>query len=134
MAILGLDLGEKRIGVAVNLTEKFVQAKEIIEYNNFDEVIDDLKQTIINYQIEKIVVGLPRSFSGEENQQSKKIRKMANLIAVKLNKKIIFVNEILSTKIAAQNLSKKNQRNKLDSESAKIILETYLENKNQYNE
>lgn len=134
MAILGLDLGEKRIGVAVNLTENFVQAKEIIEYNNFDEVIDDLKQTIINYQIEKIVVGLPRSFSGEENQQSKKIREMADLIASRLNKKIIFVNEILSTKIAAQNLSKKNQRNKLDSESAKIILETYLENKNQYNE
>jgi len=134
MAILGLDLGEKRIGVAVNLTENFVQAKEIIEYNNFDEVIDNLKQIIINYQIEKIVVGLPKSFSGEENQQSKKIREMADLIASRLNKKIIFVNEILSTKIAAQNLSKKNQRNKLDSESAKIILETYLENKNQYNE
>ncbi len=134
MRILGLDYGDARVGVAItdalNIT---VQGLETIQRNQSDKnVLKRLDEIIVQYEIEKIVVGLPLNLKGEKTQRTEITEKFIHKLKCKYNKiKIETMDERLTT-IEAQktmnflNVDKKNKRNIVDTIAAVYILQAYL--------
>ena len=134
MRILGLDYGDARVGVAItdalNIT---VQGLETIQRNQSDKnVLKRLDEIIVQYEIEKIVVGLPLNLKGEKTQRTEITEKFIHKLKCKYNKlKIDTMDERLTT-IEAQktmnflNVDKKNKRNIVDTIAAVYILQAYL--------
>ncbi|MDP2917942.1 MAG: Holliday junction resolvase RuvX [bacterium] len=125
MPILSLDYGEKRVGVAVSDPENRVAFKrETIAYRSQEELIKKLERICREEKIEKIVIGLPISLSGKDSDQTKTVRDFAKYVKIKLNKDVVLEDERLTSKEAARNGVKD-----LDSESARLILQSYLDKK-----
>ncbi|KJV57544.1 hypothetical protein OCHUTO_0054 [Orientia chuto str. Dubai] len=141
--ILGIDFGEKKIGVAISNVEHTVAMPlETIfvtqQQNNFDK-IQELANT---NNIGAIVIGLPFKLNGIATPQTHKVEIFANKLADKLLLPIFLYDERLTSK-AANNLLKiqnikRKIRNALDDRvAASIILEGVLKrmqnSKNQFN-
>ena len=121
MRFLGIDYGEKRIGLAISDED----GKIAFPYGvvgSFSKIISLAKKEKIN----KIIIGLPISFSGQESAQALKIRRFAEALQKKVKLPIEFENEVLTTKIASYG----SKRDKIDASSAAIILQSYLDKNN----
>jgi len=127
--ILGLDLGLRRIGVALS-DGRVVASQETIVSENRDEAIQKILKICREENIEKIVLGLSQSAENED---------MVRSFALELNKNIDmpieFVDETLTSKeaeriLAARNIDPRseNYKQEIDRISAKLILEQYLNN------
>lgn len=132
MNILGLDVGEKRIGMALaNVIARLPSPHGVIANN--DDSVDTIKKIIAENDVKHLVIGLPRNQSGQETAQSKYARDFA----LKLNEielPITFSDESLSSKRAEE--LQKNSKNRsvnqpIDDLAACFILEEFfLEEKN----
>ncbi len=129
MNILSLDLGMRRIGVALS-DGKTVASQETITYWSRDEAIGKISKIAREEMIEKIVLGLPKSQSGESED-------VVRSFALELNKIIAipieFVDETLTSKEAERilkdlkiNIRSEKYKQEIDRISAKLILEQYL--------
>ena len=128
---LGLDVGEKRIGVAIgdNITKI---ASPITVIANDSETIANIQKLISQYKVEKIIVGLPRNSSGIETAQSQFVRDFTKQLEF-LDIPIIFQDESLTSVEAEKRLNlygKKYRKGDIDNESAVIILTDFLESNN----
>lgn len=123
MSILGLDLGEKRVGVAISRSGIIAEPYQLMEYDN--NFLQELKKICRKEGVDKIIIGLPRSLSGDVNSQEKKIRAIAEEIKDELEIGIDLIDESYSTKIAQSRFGPRVD----DKEAAVVILEGYL-NKN----
>ena len=127
--LIGLDLGLRRIGVALSDGET-VASQDTIKYWNRDEAIQAILKICREEQAEKIILGLPKSLSGESED-------MVRSFALELNKMIPlpieFVDETLTSKEAERILAdlkidirSEKYKQEIDRISAKLILEQYL--------
>jgi putative Holliday junction resolvase len=129
--ILGLDIGLKRIGVAVS--DPFgVTATPLDFILNDEKVFEKINGLIKNYKISKIVIGLPLTLKGEEGEQVRYTKEFAENLKNHIPQgiEIIFVDERFTSSLAEKTLSqakKKNKKEKIDSLSAVFILQTYLD-------
>ncbi|PIU01463.1 Holliday junction resolvase RuvX [bacterium (Candidatus Torokbacteria) CG09_land_8_20_14_0_10_42_11] len=125
MPILSLDYGEKRVGVAVSDPENRVALKrETIVYHNQEKLMQALGRICREEKIERIVIGLPVSLSGKDSRQTKTVRDFAEYVKMKLNQDVVLEDERLTSKEAEN-----SGASDLDSESARLILQTYLDKK-----
>lgn len=129
MTILALDIGEKRIGIAVS--ESGVIAQELTTIENNDRVIPFLIDLIKQRKVAKIVVGLPYFKSGDITLQAKKIKGFVVELVEKYSIPIAYEDEILTSREAErllheQGLGSEQIKARVDQMSAKIILEQYL--------
>jgi putative holliday junction resolvase len=125
--ILGLDIGEKRVGAArVNMQAKLPQA--LMTLDNDLSLIDNLRTLINEYQIDLIVVGLPRNLSGVETAQSRYVRDFCDKSLRQLNLPLVLFDETLSSVTAETQLQERNKYNKadVDAAAASVILEDYV--------
>ncbi len=131
MRILGLDVGEKRIGVArADSDTRIAIPVGYVEVNGseWQEItrIANLNSTTF------FVVGLPRSNEGSETQQSLFVRNFAKVLVEKIpGAKIRFQDESLTSVVAEERLQKSGrayQKGDIDAEAAAIILQDFLEN------
>lgn len=118
-----IDVGLKRIGVALCLHEKIVTPKEAILRKNRNQAAHDVNAFLKEWEIDKLIVGFPSSSEDMQNR----IKHFVNLL--ELNIPYEFQEENLSS-IEAEELIKgeiKHKRDgRIDSIAAKIILERYL--------
>ena len=124
--LLGLDVGEKNIGVArVNLIAKIPEPLAVLTNNSSFSA--NLGKVVQEYSIDSIVVGLPRSLSGEETKQSKYVR---DFVGKNLSQyQFVWQDETLSTvnaQLRMKQMGFENQPAMLDSVAACIILEDYI--------
>lgn len=133
LRILGLDFGEKRIGVAVSdelgMTAQGVST--IIRKNN-KQVMEELKQVINRYQVEQIVIGYPLRLDGSEGIQCDKINHFGRYLETAFGLRVILWDETLSTKEAEGILREsgvhwKKQRAVVDKLASTLILQGYLD-------
>ncbi|MGM0688625.1 MAG: Holliday junction resolvase RuvX [Bacillota bacterium] len=132
MRILGLDPGEKRIGVAV--TDPLgitAQGIEIIEYASPDKALDKIKSICLEYGVEKIVVGLPLHMSGEKGTAGEKAEEFAEDLRRKLNIPVAMIDERLTSSrvektLLEGGLRRRKRREVRDKLAAVLILEQYL--------
>ena len=76
--VLALDVGSKRIGVAVSDPLGITaQGLETIQRQNKRRDLETLRRLLSDYQVKEVVVGLPLRLSGAEGTQSEKMRRFA---------------------------------------------------------
>lgn len=127
MKYIGIDYGEKRIGVAVSdESEKFAFAFDVIE-NKSPKVFKFFKNLIAERGVGAIVLGLPLGFSMQETESTKKARNFGEFLKKELNIEVIFQNEVLST--AEVEKSGSAREGMVDASSAALILQSFLDNK-----
>lgn len=120
MIYLGIDYGEKRIGLAKgdSLLKIATPLKTIL---NEPGILNELAHIVNTEAIEKIIVGVPISFSGGYNDFAEKIIAFAEDVEARTAVTVETINEIFSSEIAGQNSEK------VDESSAALILQTYLD-------
>lgn len=141
MKILGLDVGDKSIGVAVS-DPLFITAqgrKTIFRESNKKD-IDELINIIVNDDIGKIVVGLPKNMNNTlgpqvaktKNFMKKVIKKIKYTNRIDWPVEIIYFDERLSSKSAERvliqgDVSRKGRKKVIDKLAAVFILQNYLD-------
>jgi len=121
MSILAIDFGERYIGLAVNVPGSRL-ALGLKTLKNDKEIDHHLFLICEEREVERIIIGLPKSLSGNDSKQTKDVRKFAEYVKMKLGLKVVLEDERLTTK-QAEKLKIKN----LHQESARLILQTYLD-------
>ena len=131
--ILGLDVGDKRIGVAISdelgLTAQPVMTLERQSLEKDCATLDDL---IKKYEISKIVVGIPRSLSMKITPQTQKVLDLVEIFKKKWPLPIEEWDEWYSTKSARAvlieaDMSRKKRKQVIDKLAAILILQGYLD-------
>ena len=130
---LGLDVGDRTIGVAVS--DPFgwtAQGVTTIKRKNLPEDLKQLKKIADEYQATEMVVGIPRNMNGTYGPQSEKVKTFINQIREAMKVEIIEWDERLSTKMAERSLiegdMRRNKRKKvIDTVAAVCILQGYLD-------
>ena len=127
MKYLGIDYGDKHIGIAISDEDgKFAFPKVVLD-NDLKKVINFIEKTIKDEKIGGIVLGLPLNFSMGETLQTKKAKNFGEILKTNLNCEVIFQNEILSTKEIQK--SGASTKKMIDASSAALILQSFLDNK-----
>ena len=135
MRLLGLDFGEKRIGVAVSDPLGFTaQAVAVIGRKNLAEDIKEIKKLLDKYEATEIVIGLPRTLKGEIGEEAKKVLEFAQVLEKDLKLSVITWDERLTTAAAEKvlieaDLSRQKRKKVIDKLAAVYILQSYLDHK-----
>ena len=133
--IMGLDIGDKTIGVAVSdLMGLTAQGVTTIKRVGKKKDIEAVKQIIAEKQVNKIVSGLPKNMNGTVGPQGEKVQKFCELLKEETNLPIEFWDERLSTVAAERsliegNVRRENRKKVIDMLAAVIILQGYLDSK-----
>jgi len=129
MRILGIDVGDKNIGVAVSDKDGKISAPlEVIK--NDDEVAKKLKEVTQEYKIGKIVVGVPYTLRGEIGSQAEKVFDFVESVVKELGIEVDYFDERYTTKVLHGSSGKKYRSGRIkeiDKFSAGLILDSYLE-------
>lgn len=133
MRILGLDVGEKTIGVAVSdpLGWTAQGIKTIIRKSKKSD-LDELNRICIEYSVESLVVGLPKNMNGTIGPQGEKIRSYCVFLEENLKLPIKLWDERLTTVAAHRamleaDLSRAKRKKIVDKMAATYILQGYLD-------
>lgn len=126
---MGLDIGQKRVGVAMSDESKTI-AQPLKTINLSD--LFQLEEIIKSFQVEEIIFGLPKNMNGSLGPQADKITILAEKIAASLNIPVKPWDERLTTVMAEKALIEGRMRREKrkglrDSLAAAIILQGYLD-------
>ena len=128
--ILGIDWGARRTGVAISdESREFVFTRPAIIAGREINVAKQIADLAISEHVVGIVIGLPLRMDGTESDTTSMVRDVAGRIANYTDLPICFIDETLTSATAADEKGlhdKKLVKEKLDSESAKIILENAI--------
>ncbi|MDA1338179.1 MAG: Holliday junction resolvase RuvX [bacterium] len=127
MFFLGIDFGEKNIGVAY-ANNDITYPLEVI--SNDKSTFDKIQLMVDLYDVEMIVVGI--ASATEDSNISKKAQKFGNALSQFIGIKVVFYDENYSSKDAkniASELGYKKDR-KIDDVAAAVLLQNYLDDKN----
>ncbi len=131
MRLMGLDLGERRIGVAVSDPSRVLaRGIEVIECRSLEKNLEAIARLAEEYEVEAIVVGFPRRLNGTAGEEAKKAEAFAAQIEAHLGLAAILWDERLSTVRAARALAeggKRKRRLGIDAVAAVVILQDYLD-------
>ena len=141
MRILALDVGEKRIGIAItDALGVTAQPLKTVEEASEPKAIAAIDQTVDEYSVERIVVGLPLNMNGTESAQTQAVQRFIEKLEKRFRRraKIIPWDERLSTvgaerSLLEADLSRRKRRKVVDKMSAVFILQGYLESQSQEN-
>ncbi|MEQ3352809.1 Holliday junction resolvase RuvX [Aedoeadaptatus acetigenes] len=131
--LLGLDIGNKTIGVSVSdplgITAQGVTT--IIRASKAEDAAA-LKSLIDKYDVEKLIVGLPKNMNNTLGFQAKRTMNYADYLKEALGMEIIYVDERLTTSSAEAVLMqggvrRENRKKHVDKLAAVLILQTYLD-------
>ena len=131
--VLGIDFGTRRIGLALSDPTGMVASPlPFLENTGVKQVVSKLKEMVESQGIETVVVGLPRNMDGTYGPSAEKVRDFVAQIQPAISAKIITQDERLTTSqasrdLAQMGLSQKELRKKVDSSSATLILQQFLD-------
>ncbi len=126
MRLASIDVGLKRVGIAICLDGKIVFPQNAIVRKNRNQASRDIKKFLVEWNIEKLIVGLPKGGSSEDEME-RRIKHFVSLLDLDID---IEYQDEYGSSIEAQELTKGVFRHKkdgkIDSISAKIILQRWL--------
>jgi putative Holliday junction resolvase len=130
---MGLDVGEKRIGIALSDPLGWTaQGHSVLHRTKFHADLEKIKEICNQYEVEKVIVGLPRNMNGTEGPKALEIRDFAASLQDCLQLPLDFWDERLSTKGAERilidaDVSRKKRKQVIDKMAAINILQGYLD-------
>ena len=126
--LLALDVGEKRIGMAMADTAVRI-AVPFGWLEHTETILTDLAEVLLRHEIDVIVVGYPRTQSGEPTKQTAYVEEFVKTIAeLDIDAEIVYQDESLTSVQAEARLGTRiKNKGEIDAEAASIILQDYLE-------
>jgi putative Holliday junction resolvase len=140
MRVIGIDLGERRIGIAVSdSTATLARPVKTIQRGASDaEAVEALRATIADLtsdeEIGCVVVGLPRRLDGTPNDQTARADRMIAMLTAELHVPVVTQDERLSSheaesRLAVHEKDWRQRKKRLDAAAAAVILQDYLDSR-----
>ena len=133
MRILGLDVGRKRIGMAMSDPMAIVaQGIRSLEVKNEDDAITQISGFIKENSVEEVVVGLPLNMNGTEGPMTREVTAFANKLKEKAGVPIKMWDERLTSlqverQLIFLDVSRAKRKKINDMLAAQIILQSYMD-------
>ena len=135
MRYLGLDLGSRTLGISISTSGVFASDLKVIRHNEeYDKLLDEVKQIVEENKIDVIVLGLPKNMNNTLGEKAKLSYEFKDKLEKETGKEVVLEDERLTTVIANNTLidrdkSRKKRKQVVDSVAATIILQSYLDRK-----
>lgn len=135
MKILGLDYGDRRIGVSISDDLGWTaQGLEVIERRKEGKDVERIAELVKQYEVEEIVVGLPKNMNGSIGPRGEFCQEFASGLHEALQLPVHLWDERLTTVAAERTLieadvSRKKRKGVVDKLAAALILQNYLDSK-----
>lgn len=132
MRIMGLDLGQKRIGVALSDPLGFTaQGLTVISYDRDEEALQRIAALCREYTVEQIVAGLPLNMNGSRGPAVGEVERFAALLKKRTGLPLTFIDERLTSQAAERallegGLRRRKRKAVKDRLAAVLILQSYL--------
>ena len=131
MKYLAMDLGTKRLGLAISTSGVLTTPYKLISFKTYEEARDEVIKIIEKEKITCLVLGLPKNMDNSMGFASERSLNFKKLLEEKCSLPVNLVDERLSTVEAESilienNYSRAKRKNVIDELSACIILDTYL--------
>ncbi len=130
--LLGLDIGSKRIGVAIS-DELGMLASPVAMVLRGRNDRAEFRALVAEWKPDKLVAGLPTGLSGREGPQAAETRAYADALAAELGLPLDYWDERLSSAVAERSLiesgvRRDKRKEKIDAMAAAVMLQGYLDN------
>ncbi len=136
MRIMGLDFGSKTVGVALSdpllVTAQSLEIIRRKSENKLRQTLARIEALIEEYEVDRIVLGLPRNMNASEGERAEKTREFADMLFRRTGIEPVLWDERLTT-VAADKLMmeagvrRENRREYVDAIAASYILQGYLD-------
>ena len=130
--ILGLDVGDKRVGMALSDASALIASPAGFALRAKGAAEEEIISLIKHEGIDRVVVGLPLDASNAPTPQSEKVKNFCRRLQRRVQVEIVYIDEFLSSVQAEELLREKarsarRQKGMVDALSASIILQQYLD-------
>ena len=131
--ILGLDYGERRIGVALSDPLGIIAKPLItIDTKKTNDYFSKILEIITNDNVSKVVIGLPLTLKGNNSKQTDDVISFLNELKRRIQLPIITIDERLSSIAAEKSLREQSvktgyEKGRVDETAAAIFLQEYLD-------
>jgi putative Holliday junction resolvase len=135
MRIMALDVGNKRIGVALSdPTETLAQGITVVYHRSRQADAEAVLALAREHEVGEIVVGYPLLLSGRPGEQARAARRLGGELARKGGLPVVYWDERLTTAAARRlmheaGISSRNQAQRIDAAAAELILQSYLDSR-----
>ncbi len=130
--LLALDIGEKRIGVAISDEGRILARplKTIVRASKRED-FETIAGLLVTHDVDCLIVGLPRTLRGEEGPQAERVRRYVDALSAAIDTSIVFQDERYTSAEAEERLATASRRKRakgdIDAAAAAIILQDYLD-------
>ena len=130
---MGLDVGTKTVGVALSDPMFMIaSAHKTIKRTNIQEDIKALVDIVNEYEVSKIIVGMPYNMNNTIGPQAQRVMSFIDLLKKELNNEFIYIDERMTTISANRiliesNVRREKRKEHVDKIAATYILQTYLD-------
>lgn len=127
MRLLGIDYGEKRIGVAIGDTDIGIASPlTVISYTRRKDAYATLSKIITDEKVQTVILGMPISLSGDGGEMTKRVRLFAKQLQEVVDVDVVFEDERVSSRVA-ESQQRAGATASRDALAAAAILDTYLQ-------
>lgn len=133
MVIIAVDYGDVRTGIAsCDANETLASPVQVILERNSEELAKKIAEIAKKLSAKKIVLGFPKNMDGSEGFRAKATEQLSELLLKESSMPVVLWDERLTTKCATtflnqRNIRGKKRKEKLDSISATLILQSYID-------
>jgi putative Holliday junction resolvase len=130
MRLMALDIGERRIGIAISESGILATPYQVLLRQTKNQDFTRLNRLITDLKIERIIIGLPYSLSAEQKMgpQARRVKRYGDALAKAVSVPCEYFDESYSTVDANAYLSATGQKKiPLDAAAAAVILQSYLD-------
>lgn len=136
MRIMGLDYGSKTVGVAVSdalqITAQGVEIVRRKQENKLRQTLARIEELIVEYEVEKIVLGLPKNMNDTVGERAEKSLQFQEMLERRTGLPVVMWDERLTTVSADKammeaGIRRENRKEYVDSIAAALILQGYLD-------
>lgn len=130
---MGLDIGNKTIGIALSDPLFMIaNAHKTIKRTNVEKDIDDLEDTIREFNVSRIIVGMPYNMNKTVGPQAQRVMSFIDLLKRRVDNEIIYIDERMTTISAERvliesNVRREKRKEHIDKIAATYILQSYLD-------
>ena len=130
MRLMALDIGERRIGIAISESGVLATPHSVLQRQSKKEDFNRLARLVDQLKIERVIIGLPYSLSGAEvrGPQARRVKRYAEALGQVISVPCEYFDESYSTVEAAHYLAATGQKKiPIDAAAAAVILQNYLD-------
>ena len=134
--LLAIDYGEKRLGLAISDPNQIISKPlKTIILTDSQYIYNELEKIISDYEIQKLIIGLPLGMDGKNTQQTSKVEAFKEDLQNKISIPVILFDERLSSvsakkSLISQGIKTGHNKSKIDQTAAAIFLQHFLDTLN----